>query len=390
MSFRRRCTGIIAALATGSMVTAVAPSPAITRLDGSTITPAAVDAAVTREMRLANVTGAGVAIFNGGKIVYLQAYGVRDKANGLPLTPDSVMPAASLTKSAFATMVMQLVAEHAIDLDTPISRYLGAPLASQPRYGDLAGDPRAELLTLRMLLSHTSGFPNWRSFTADKKLSISFTPGSRYAYSGEGILLAQIVVESATKKPVGELMRERIFDPLGMQRTSMVWEPRFESDFANGYDERGTSLGPQRRTRADAAGSMQTTLHDYALFVEATLQGRDVPAKARAEMLRPQIEIASKHQFPTLSTETTAANRAIRLSYGLGWGLYWSPFGEAFFKEGHDEGWRHYAVAFDRPGAGMLIMTNSSNGESIFLNVLAGVLADTFTPAEWEGFTSYR
>jgi CubicO group peptidase (beta-lactamase class C family) len=238
-----------------------------------------------------------------------------------------------------------------------------------------------------MLLSHTSGFPNLRFFTADKKLSINFAPGSRYAYSGEGIVLAQIVVESATKKPVQELMHDRIFDPLGMKRTSMVWEPRFESDFANGYDERGTSLGPQRRSRADAAGSMQTTLHDYALFVEATLQGRDVPARSRAEMLRPQIAIASTHQFPTLSTETTTANRAMRLSYGLGWGLFWTPFGKAFFKEGHDDGWRHYAVGFDERGAGMLIMTNSSNGESTFLNLLEGVLDDTFTPAEWEGFT---
>jgi CubicO group peptidase (beta-lactamase class C family) len=377
-------------VATGLIVTAADPSNAVRRLDGSTIAPAAIDAAVAREMRLANVTGAGIAVFNGGRIVYLKAYGVRDKAHDLPLTPDSVMPAASLTKAAFATMTMQLVAEHVVDLDTPVYRYLGAPLASHERYRDLAGDPRADLITLRMLLSHTSGFPNIRFFTPEKKLSINFTPGSRYAYSGEGIVLAQLVVESATKKPVNELMRERIFDPIGMSSTSMVWEPRFERDFANGYDEAGTSLGPQRRRRADAAGSLQTTLRDYARFVEATLQGRDVPAQAREEMLRPQIAIASKHQFPTLSSETTTANRAIRLSYGLGWGLYWTPFGEAFFKEGHDDGWRHYAVCFVEPGTGMLVMTNSSNGESMFSDLLTTLIADTFTPVEWEGFTSYR
>jgi CubicO group peptidase (beta-lactamase class C family) len=381
---------MLIALATGLIIASADPSNPVRRLDGSIVTPAAVDAAVARAMQSAKVTGAGIAIFNGRTIVYLKAYGVRDQAQNLALTPDSVMPAASLTKSAFATMTMQLVGEHVLDLDTPVYRYLAEPLASYERYRDLAGDPRANLITLRMLLSHTSGFPNLRFFTPEKKLSINFTPGSRYAYSGEGILLAQFVVESVTKKPVNELMRERLFDPIGMTSTSMVWEPRFERDFANGYDERGAALGPQRRTRADAAGSMQTTLRDYARFVEATLQGRDLAAEPRAEMLRPQIAIDSKRQFPTLSTETTTANRAIRLSYGLGWGLYRTPFGEAFFKEGHDDGWRHYAVCFDEAGTGMLVMTNSSNGESLFSDLLVTLIGATSTPVEWEGFTSYR
>ena len=64
-------------------------------------------------------------------------------------------------------------------------------------------------------------------------------------------------------------------------------------------------------------------------------------------MLSPQVRIKTKHEFPSLNTEMTTDNDAIRLSYGLGWGLYWTPYGKAFFKEGHDEGWRHYAVCFD-------------------------------------------
>jgi CubicO group peptidase (beta-lactamase class C family) len=373
-----------------SAVLATMASPTVRRLDGSTIAPRAIDETVTRSMRSAKVTGAAIAIFSAGQIVYIKAYGARDTAANLPLTPDSVMTAASMTKAAFATMVMQLVDEHVVDLDTPISRYLPQPLASYEEYRDLAGELRADLLTLRMLLSHTSGLPNLRRFAAGQKLAINFPPGSRFAYSGEGMLLAQFVVETVTRKSVEDLMRERLFAPLGMTRTSMVWQPRFETDFANGYDEAGTSPGPQRRTRAGVAGSMQTTLRDYARFVAATLQTRDLSAGARAEMLRPQIAIDSKHQFPTLSTETTTANRAIGLSYGLGWGLFRTPYGNAFFKEGHDDGWRHYAVGFERSGAGMLIMTNSSNGESIFVDLLEGVLNDTFTPVEWESFTSYR
>ena len=103
-------------------------------------------------------------------------------------------------------------------------------------------------------------------------------------------------------------------------------------------------------------------------------------------MLEPQVQIVSRHEFPSLSSETTTANRAIHLSYGLGWGLYWTPYGKAFFKEGHDAGWRHYVVCFDQAKAGMLIMTNSSNGEDLYIGLLESLLGDSFTPLEWEGF----
>lgn len=337
-------------------------------------------------MQAAHVTGTGIAIFHDGKLAFLKAYGWRDTSQRLPLTPDSVMTAASLTKSAFAVLAMQLVAERVIDLDRPVYRYLPKPLPEYSEYRDLAADPRYRQITMRMLLSHTSGLPNMRRFTEDRKLRIYFAPGSRFAYSGEGIELAQMVVETVTGKPLDDLLQARICRPLGMTRTRMVWDPRFESDYANAYDEQGRSLGPQRRSRADAAGSLQTTLHDYARLVEALLSGDVLDRPTRELMFSPQIQIHSRHEFPSLSTETTTANDSLRLSYGLGWGLYWSPYGEAFFKEGHDDGWRHYVVGFTQPRSGMLIMTNSSNGEDLYSALLEDLLGDTFTPLEWEGF----
>ena len=358
----------------------------VVRLDSSKISPSEIDTAVNRLMDEAHVTGAGIAIFNDAKVVYLKTYGLRDEEKHLPLTPDSVMTAASLTKAAFATMVVQLVHEHIIALDKPVYEYLPKPLPEYPAYNDLADDPRYKQITMRMLLDHTSGFPNWRRFTNDKKLRIYFLPGSRFAYSGEGIALAQLVVESVTGKSVNQLMSERIFQPLGMTRTSMVSEERLENDHAIGFDEQSKSLGLEHRDKANAAGSMQTTLRDYARFVQAVLRGAIPDRKSRNLMLSPQIQITSKHEFPSLSTETTTANRPIHLSYGLGWGLYWTPYGKVFFKEGHDEGWRHYVACFDRPKTGILVMTNSSNGEDIYSGLLEKVLRDTFTPLEWEGF----
>lgn len=362
----------------------------VKRLDGSSITSDEIDGTVTRVMRAAKVPGIGLAIFNDGKIVYLKAYGHRSLSRNLPLAEDSVMSAASFSKVAFAYMVMQLVQDGVLSLDKPVTEYLPKPLPEYSDYKDLAGDERWKKITARMLLDHTSGFPNWRRFEDDQKLHIHFEPGARFAYSGEGIDLLQFVVEKATKKPLGDLMHERVFAPLAMTRTSMTWKLGFESNHAEGYDEQENSLGPQRRLRADAAGSMLTTPRDFARFMQAVIQGERLGMETREAMLSPQITILSKHEFPTLSTETTEENKPIRLSYGLAWGLFWTPHGKAFFKEGHDDGWRNYTVCFDKAKIGLLIMTNSSNGEGIYKELLETLLKNTYTPIEWEGFTPYN
>jgi CubicO group peptidase (beta-lactamase class C family) len=362
----------------------------IKRLDSSAIAASEIDETVSRLMHAAKVTGASIAILNDGKIVYLKTYGFRDLKNSRPLTPDSVMSAASFSKVAFAYMVMQLVQERVLDLDKPVYQYLPRPLPQYSDYSDLAGDERYKKITARMLLDHTVGFPNWRRFNEDGKLHIHFEPGSRFAYSGEGITLLQLVVETITKKPLEDLMQERVFQPLSMTRTSMVSHLRFESDSANGYDEAENSLGPQQEHQAQAAGSMKTTPADFARFIQAVLQGQGLRKETKDLMLSPQIQILSKHEFPSLATETTDENKPIRLSYGLGWGLYWTPYGKAFFKEGHDEGWRNYTVCFDDAKIGIVIMTNSSNGESIYKELLETLLNNTYTPIEWEQFTPYN
>jgi len=380
-------------LATAVLISVVpsllAQEGAIKRLDGGKIQPAEIDETVKRLMVAGEVPGVGLALFNDGKIVFLKAYGVRDKEKNLPMTPDSIMSGASFSKVAFAYMVLELADKRIIDLDKPVYEYLPKPLPEYPNYADLANDPRYKLITARMLLSHTSGFANWRWVGEDRTLKIHFEPGSRYAYSGEGIDLLQMVAETVTKEPLEQLMQEHIFQPFGMTRSSMVWQNRFEENYANGYDEYGRSLGPQRRPKADAAGSLLTTPHDFSVFLQAVMAGQGLSKQMREQMLAPQIQILSKHEFPTFETETTDANKPIRLSYGLGWGLYWTPYGEAFFKEGHDDSWRNYTVCFVKAGTGILIMTNSGNGEGIYKSLLESLLGNKFTPIEWEGFVPY-
>ena len=373
-----------------------APRPGtVTRLDGRTLTHAEVASTVERLMAAGRVPGLALAIVDGGEIVYQRAFGYRDVERRLPLTDTTVMYAASFTKAMFAYMVMQLVEEGVLDLDRPVESYLRRPLPEYPDYADLARDPRYRRITARMLLSHTSGFRNWRFFSPTGALDtagtldIHFDPGSRYSYSGEGIQLLQLVVEEVTGRSTAELMRESVFDRFGMTRTSMLWEPHFAGDVANGYDEQGTSLRHRRRRSVRAAGSVDTDLADVARFARGVLRGDGLRPATRAAMLSPQIRINSTHQFPTPPTDTTDRDAAIALSYGLGWGLLDSPYGRAYFKEGHDDGTENYMIAFDAPKLAMVIMTNSSNGESIFTELLATLLGDTFTPSEWERYVPY-
>src|SRR3954467_14727855 len=173
------------------LVAAPGPKPVWHRLDGRPRTPRQIDAEVEGQMAKGQVPGLALALIQDGQPVYVKAYGLRSVENKKPLETETVMYAASLTKLAFAYMVMQLVDEGIVKLDQPIGAYLKKPLPEYPKYAELAGDPRWKLLTPRMLLDHSPGFPNFRFLNPDGKLDFKFDPGTRYAYSGEGINLSK-------------------------------------------------------------------------------------------------------------------------------------------------------------------------------------------------------
>ncbi|MEL7538289.1 MAG: serine hydrolase domain-containing protein [Pseudomonadota bacterium] len=362
---------------------------AFTRADGVALTANAIDTQVEKLMAAANVTGLAVALIGPDDVAYAKAYGFADVARDAPLATDTVMYGASLTKSTFAYAVMTLVDEGRVDLDAPIADLLPKPLSDYDKYTDLTEDPRWRSWSLRTLLSHASGLPNWRWFMPEEKLTIMFEPGTRYAYSGEGIQVAQLVLEEAYGIDVNALMQERVFDRFGMARTSMLWREDFRDNLARGYAKDGENLGHNMRQSVRAAGSMDTTLADYATFLAALQRGDGITAASKREMLRPQIRITSEAQFPTQFWKDTDANDAIELSYGLGWGLFRSRFGPAYFKEGHDDGWNNYALCLIEAERCILLLSNSSNGESIFLYLVDRLLGETGLPWRWEGYVPY-
>ncbi len=370
----------------------------IQKIDGSYTTNQAIDSTLNTLMAKAKVTGIAISVLNNNQIVYSNAFGFKNNKTKEQLDTGTIFCAASLSKAVFAYICMQLVQDGLLNLDKPLSQYLDKPLPQYEYYADLASDERWKQFTARMCLSHTTGLPNWwflnpytSAFDSTGKLAIYFTPGSKYAYSGEGIKLLQMVVEKITGKNLEDLAQEKLFQPLGLQRASYIWQQRFENNFAYGHTEKEEVLGKKKRKKAGAAGSMEISMADYARIIANIMQQKGLQKQFQQMMVTPQINIHSKTQFPTLSELTTKENEKIHLSYGLGWGLLQTPYGKAFFKEGHDDdGWLHYNINFIDKGIALIIMSNSLNGEKIFKEVLEKTIGDTFTPWQWENYIPYQ
>ncbi len=364
----------------------------IRRLDGKVVSASEAERVAAAELKADGVMGAEIAILNHGHTVWTYGYGLRDAAKSLPMTAETNAWAASITKAVFATWVMRLVEEGKLNLDEPVAKMLPRPLDEYERYRvsgtELVKDPRWPLVTPRMLLSHTAGFANFRELEPDQKIHIHFAPGTRFAYSGEGLNMLQFVLEQTMGISVAQAMAEDVFKPLGMAQTGMVWQPSFDANAAMRYDAKGDLIGRTHRMDSKAAGSMSTSAKDLALFLEALLAHKIVRSSTEREMFTEQIAIHATHQFPPFEMSTGNDGEAVGLGYGLGWGLLTkTPYGPAFFKEGHGDGAENYAICFERSGNCMVMLTNSDNGELAFRPLLEKLMGDTVTPWVWEGYT---
>jgi CubicO group peptidase (beta-lactamase class C family) len=344
----------------------------------------ALDAEAARLMAAGKVPGLAFAVIEHGKVVHVSAQGWRNVEKKLPLTPDTVMYAASITKAAFAQYVLMLVDDGRLDLDTPIKAYLPKPLPDYPQYADLARDPRWERITPRMLLTHTAGFPNFRWLNPDGKLDIKAAPGTRYLYSGEGINLLQFVIEQGLGLRVGDDMQRRIFAPLGMTRSSMSWRDDFAGDLADGYHANGLFEEHDARSSVKAAGSLDSTIADLARLAAAMVRGQGLSAKARAERTRASFPIANAHQFPPSLTDDNPDNARIGLAAGLGVVVFDGPQGHAFFKGGHNDITDNQLICVERGERCVVLLTNSGVGARIFPPLLKAALGEVGMPWTWE------
>lgn len=366
-------SALLCGCAAGSMATPVPPSD--------------FDALVERLMRENSVEGMAVAMIDQGRIEHIRAYGHRN-AKGDPLTIQSIMYGASLTKTMFAFMVAQLATEGRIDLDRSIADYLSKPLSEYNDAEDayapwhhLAGDDRWRALTPRILLNHGSGFHNFYWLEPDQRLKFHFAPGTRYSYSGDGIILLQFVLEQGLGIDLQSEMQRRVFTPFGMQRSSLIWRPDFAVELADGWTAEGKAIGHDERSSVRAAGSLDTTIEDMARFVAGVMDG---PEDLRKELFRPQLAIGSATQFPALQPEVPFEDRNSTLSAGLGTVTFNGPQGRGFFKGGHNDWTGNMLVCLEATRRCVVMLGNDVRAERIFPQVTSLALGETGLPWNWE------
>ena len=349
---------------------------------------AAIDARAQQLMKGEDVQGMALAVIENGEVVHVAAYGRRNVARDLPLTTSTVMYGASLTKTAFAYMVLQLVDEGRLDLDTSVAELLPRPLPEYDEgdddYSDLAGDERWRALTPRILLTHTTGFANFRWLEEDQRLRFHHDPGSRYGYSAEGFYILQLILEQGLGLDVGKEMQTRVFDRFGMTNTSMSWRPEFATNLADGYGLDGSMEPHDERSTVSAAGSMDTSIADQARLWAGIVRGDGLSAASRAELVRPQFPITSRHQFPTLLADTEPRNAEIGLAAGLGLVTFQDTSGPAWFKGGHNPWTGNMVICLEDKKRCVVMLANDVRAERIYPELTRAVLGDSKMPWKWE------
>jgi CubicO group peptidase (beta-lactamase class C family) len=340
-------------------------------------------------MQMTGAKGLALAVIEDGAVSYVGSYGQRNEA-GAALYTFTVMYGASLTKAVFAYTVMQLVDEGRIALDTPIATYLEKPLPEYPSedkyapWSGLQGDERWRKLTPRILLTHSAGFANFHFIEPDQTLRFHFDPGARYAYSGEGLILLQFMLERGLGLDIGREMQSRVFDRFGMKNTSMMWRPDFAANLADGFMADGSVEPHDERSTPRAAGSMDTTIEDMALFAAGYVRGEGLKAESRAEMVRPQLSITTSSQFPTLQPELPLAKRRVDLAAGLGVVVFDGPQGRGFFKGGHNDSTANTWVCIEQSRSCVLILSNDVRAEPGFPRLVKFLIGETGVPWSWE------
>jgi CubicO group peptidase (beta-lactamase class C family) len=179
---------------------------------------------IPAQMQAAKVPGLSIALIQEGEILWVEGFGETNSITGKPVAGDTVFEAASISKAIAAYAALALVERGVLSLDEPVHNYLSRPWLPPSAY--------AEQITLRQLLTHTSGLTNQVN-PVDK--SIIFPPGERYEYSGVGFIYLQEVMEQVTGKSLEQIAQELVFEPLEMDSSSYVNTPKIMPRLAYGH-----------------------------------------------------------------------------------------------------------------------------------------------------------
>ena len=328
-------------------------------------TVSTIETLVPLLMKEQHVPGVSIALVRGRRVAWSRSWGVADAATKAPVTDATLFEAASMTKPVFAATVLKLAEEGRLDLDVAI-----------PDAGTLPSQPERLRITPRMVLSHTSGLPNWRKGgeERDGPLPVVAEPGSRFGYSGEAMFALQRLVERAAGEPIETYARRTLFAPLGMEGTSYVWTPDLDARLATGHRENGTRLERARYRHANAAYTLVTTASDYARFLAALLDPagaapHGLSAASVTAMLKHQVRADARDPI-----ERPGRAKGREVYWGLGWGLNTTADGDVVYHSGANRtGFRSYCQFSPEWGTGIVILTNGLGGGELWTRLIAAV-----------------
>lgn len=303
-----------------------------------------------RWLKQKHIPAVGIGFIKDDKIEQISVFGELQTNKPAPIS--TIWNVASMTKPITAIVALKLINDGKWDLDEPVYKYYTDP--------DITNDPRAKLLTTRIILSHQTGFPNWRGNNKDGKLSFEFEPGTKYQYSGEGYEYLRKALEKKFKKALEQLASELIFKPLKMKDTKFIWDSKTDSTkFAMWHNEKGELYETQKNRTANAADNLLTTVEDYSKFLVHILNGAGLSEKLYNEMVAKQVKINEyKH-------------------WGLGWWVDENINDNkdfALVHGGDDIGVHTIAFIVPITKQALLIFTNSDNGTDAFAEILVKYL----------------
>jgi len=265
-------------------------------------------------------------------------------ATEVPTQRDSIFQAASLSKPIFAYAVLKLVQQGKINLDAPVLAYLPQGYVHRQvpyRTGsptDPVSDPKLAAVTVRMVLNHSCGLPNW----ANGPLVFDHAPGTRWQYSGEGYVLLQRAVEAVTGEKLDTFMQRQVFTPLGMTHSAYTDRPELAPYVVPGRARDGTLLKSVAFQSAVAAFTLYTSAQDYGRFLAALMKDD----AALRQIVDSPVVVQPK----------------LNLSWGLGWGLEQTPEDLFLWHWGNNPGYRAFAMVSPRSGDGFVMLSNSEAG----------------------------
>lgn len=348
------------AQAAGSRLPLLRPPPSL---------PEALDELVPKLMAQHQVPGVAIVGVANRRIAWERFYGVRRAGQPEPVDANTVFEAASMSKLLMAYAALKLVEQGKLDLDRSLAEYLDKPY--------LPEEPRHRRITARMVLSHTTGFPNWRTngWEQGGPLPLLHEPGTRFTYSGEGFLYLQRVVEHVTSTPIEDWLSRTLLDPLRMTNSSLVWQERFARQAAAGHNAQGEPLANRRLYRqANVAYSLYCTATDYAkLLLEMLAEDRSAPHSLSARSLNAMLT-----RTTVTEGRKPVARGGVRRSeptyYGLGWAIDPAATGDRILHSGSNgTGFRCYCEFDPRHGSGLVIMANAVNGQQLWADILLAV-----------------